>query len=67
MPVARLQMRLDALVWVLIYGGLFAAVLGFASRHDSPSTGWALMGGGAATSAVGVVLIWVRSRLSDDA
>ena len=67
MRASRLHARLDGLIWVLIYGGLFAAVLGFASRHGSPLTGWALMVGGAATSAVGVVLIWVRSRLSDDA
>ncbi|MDB5944977.1 MAG: hypothetical protein JWQ33_3 [Ramlibacter sp.] len=67
MPASRLKARLDVVVWVLIYLGLFAIVLGIASRGSAPSSAWALVVGGAAVSAIGVVLIWVRSRLDDDA
>ena len=67
MPQSRLKARLDLLIWVLIYLGLFAAVLGIASRHSAPSGAWALMVGGSAVSAIGAMLIWVRSRLDHDA
>ena len=66
MPATRLQARLDTAVWVLIYGGLFAAILGFASRAGAPATAWALMIAGGAIAVIGVVLIWVRSRLDGD-
>ena len=66
MSVTRPTARLDRLIWILIYGGLFAAVLGYASRPSAPATGWTLMVLGGAVSAVGVVLIWVRSRLGPD-
>ena len=66
MPMTRLKERLDVLIWVLIFGGLFAVVLGFASRSGAPATGWTLMVFGACVAAAGVVLIWVRSRLGPD-
>ena len=66
MPMTRLKARLDVLIWVLIFGGLFAAVLGFASREVAPATGWALMVTGGCVAGAGVVLIWVRSRLGPD-
>jgi hypothetical protein len=66
MPVTRPKARLDALIWVLIFGGLFAISLGIASRRASPATGWSFMVGGGGATAVGVVLIWVRSRLGPD-
>lgn len=59
--------RLEALVWVLIYGGLLLAALGFfVARADGPEgnvLGGTLMTGGGIAAAAGVVLIWVRSRL----
>ena len=66
MPMTRLKARLDVLIWVLIFGGWFAIALGLASRATAPATGWSLMVGGATATAVGVVLIWVRSRLGPD-
>ena len=66
MPITRLKSRLDVLIWVLIFGGLFAAVLGFASHQVAPATGWSLMLFGGCIAVAGAVLIWVRSRLGPD-
>ena len=66
MPITRLKARLDVLIWVLIFGGMFAVVLGFASHQVAPATGWSLMVFGGCIVAVGVVLIGVRSRLGPD-
>jgi hypothetical protein len=66
MPMTRLKARLDVAVWVLIFGGLFAVVLGIASRTSAPATAWSLMAVGTVACAVGAVLIWVRSRLGPD-
>jgi uncharacterized membrane protein len=53
----------EALVWVLVYGGLLLLCLGlFVARTDS-TLGWVLVLAGAAIAAVGVVLIVVRSRM----
>ena len=57
--------RLDVLVWVLIYGGLFGVALGVALQRDREAYGWGVVVAGAVAVAVGVVLVWVRSRLRD--
>ncbi|WP_119157569.1 hypothetical protein [Caldimonas tepidiphila] len=55
--------HLDALVWALIYGGLFALGLGlFVARRDA-SLGWALMLAGGGAALIGLGLIFVRARL----
>lgn len=57
----------EKLVWILIYGGLLAVALGIAlQQRGSPALGWTLGVGGGLVAAVGVVLIWVRSRQKDD-
>jgi hypothetical protein len=58
--------RLQALIWVLIYGGLLTLVLGLSTRRFDGSLGWRLMVAGAAVAAAGVVLIYVRSRLHEN-
>ncbi|MBP7565501.1 MAG: hypothetical protein KA795_05795 [Burkholderiaceae bacterium] len=58
--------RLDTLIWVLIYGGLFAVVFGFVLVGQMPAVGWALKAGGAGVALAGVVLIAVRARLRQD-
>ena len=65
MPSARALKRLDALVWALIYGGLFALVLGVASHDETVIGGWSLSVLGVLATIVGVVLIVVRSRLPE--
>ena len=64
MPSARTLQRLQVLIWVLIYGGLLALVLGIATqRTGDAAAGWLLVAGGGAAAAIGVALIAVRSRL----
>ena len=54
---------IEALVWVLVYGGLLLLCLGlFVQRADGP-LGWLLVITGAALAAAGVVLIYLRSRM----
>lgn len=58
----------EKLVWILIYGGLLAVGLGIALQQGgNAALGWTLVTGGGVVAAVGVVLIWVRSRQKDDA
>jgi hypothetical protein len=63
---ARDIARIEKAIWILIYGGLFAVVLGIASRGVDIATAWSLGVAGALATAAGVVLIWVRSRLRED-
>lgn len=65
MPSPKTLARLDALIWTLIYGGLFALILGIASREETVIGGWSLSVLGALAAAAGVVLIYVRSRLRE--
>ena len=59
----RLITRVNKLVWVLIYGGLLTLVLGLSVQHTDEAIGWPMVLGGALVTALGVVLIYVRSRL----
>jgi hypothetical protein len=63
MASRRTLARLEALIWILIYGGLFALVLGIASHDETAIGGWSLSVLGILAAAAGVVLIVVRSRL----
>jgi len=63
MASAKTLAWIERLVWILIYGGLLALVLGLATRAAEPVFGWSMITAGALIAAVGVVLIWVRSRL----
>ena len=55
--------KLDIWVWVLIYGGMLGAGLGGFMQSRSPALGATLLVGGGAVAAIGVVLIFVRSRM----
>ncbi|MES2363325.1 MAG: hypothetical protein V4646_16260 [Pseudomonadota bacterium] len=55
--------RLQALIWILIYGGLLTLVLGLSVQRTSDPIGWSMVVGGALVAALGAVLIYVRSRL----
>ena len=65
MPSQRTLARLDALAWILIYGGLFALVLGIASHDETVIGGWSLSVLGGLATVAGIVLIFVRSRLGE--
>ncbi|MGH8805498.1 MAG: hypothetical protein ACREXN_12180 [Polaromonas sp.] len=55
--------RLQALIWVLIYGGLLTLILGLSVERTDEALGWSLVVGGGVVAAVGFVLIYVRSRI----
>ena len=56
--------RIGALIWVLIYGGLFAAGIGFALQRAGQSYGWGVVVCGAVAIVAGCVLVWIRSRMA---
>jgi F0F1-type ATP synthase assembly protein I len=55
--------QLEKWSWILIYGGLLGASLGWFLRAGSDAAGWTLIGAGAALAAVGAGLIVVRARM----
>ncbi|HEX2541793.1 MAG TPA: hypothetical protein VHM00_12015 [Caldimonas sp.] len=57
--------RVEAWVWILIYGGLIVLSVGFALQQHGGALGIGVMLAGALAAALGVLLIWVRSRMSD--
>lgn len=54
--------RLEALVWILIYGGLLLLSLGWFVAPRDAALGGELMASGGGAVAVGVLLIVLRSR-----
>ncbi|CAM3557295.1 hypothetical protein [Polaromonas hydrogenivorans] len=58
--------RLEAVIWILIYGGLLALILGLWAAPMDDDTGWSLMAGGGLAAVLGVVLIYVRSRINTE-
>lgn len=62
---ARL-LRIERMVWTLIYGGLLSIVLGaFVDQQEAQDASLFYQLGGLAVVA-GVVLIYVRSRLREE-
>jgi hypothetical protein len=57
--------RLEVLIWALIFGGLLTLGLGLSVRRGDVALGWGLVTAGAVAGALGVLLIWVRSRRKD--
>ncbi len=66
MASPRTLARIEAWVWVLIYGGLLTLVLGLAVGRTDAALGWLLGVTGAVAACAGAVLLWVRSRLKQD-
>jgi hypothetical protein len=64
MPPGRKLARLDAIAWTLVYGGLFALVLGIASHGRTVIGGWSLSVLGGVAVVAGVVLMVVRARIT---
>ncbi|MBG9386916.1 hypothetical protein [Caenimonas aquaedulcis] len=63
MSSPRAILWVERLVWMLIYGGLFAAIIGLATKGSDPATGWWLIVIGVLIAAIGALLVWVRSRM----
>jgi len=57
--------RVEALVWILIYGGLFVFALGFALSRGGLGYGWGVSVVGIVFTVAGAVLVYVRSRMTD--
>ena len=58
--------RLEGVIWILIYGGLLALVLGLFVGPADGDTGGCLVVVGGLTAVAGAGLIYVRSRIKDD-
>lgn len=58
--------RLETLIWTLIYGGLLTLIVGAFMGRGEEGSGVGLMVLGAIVAVVGVVLIYVRSRLREE-
>ena len=56
---------LQKLIWVYIYGGLLSIVIASFVRSTDASTAWWMTVIGGVVVALGVVLIYVRSRLKE--
>ena len=57
--------RIEKLIWILIYGGLFAMLAGAIAHDSSGTAGKTLVVLGGIVAAAGVVLIYVRSKMGD--
>jgi hypothetical protein len=64
MPSSKAIVWIERLIWILVYVGLFAVVLGLATLSRSAAAAWSLITVGGVLAAGGVVLLWVRSRLN---
>jgi len=60
-----LSARIESWIWILIYGGLALISVGFALQQRGRSWGLAVIVAGALAAVLGIVLIWVRSRMAD--
>ena len=57
--------RFELGIWVLIFGGMGVGALGYSLQRQGESFGWPVFAVGLGAIAVGIVLIWVRSRMTD--
>ncbi len=55
--------RVGALTWVLILGGMLTLALGLVVRRSDADLGSGIALASVAAIAIGVLLIWVRSRM----
>ena len=53
----------EALVWVLVYGGLLLLCLGLFVQRTDATLGRLLVLAGGAITVAGAVLIYIRSRM----
>ncbi len=58
--------RIDALIWVFVFGGLMTLVLGLSVERFHAFWGWLVVALGAGLALTGFVLWIVRTRIPDD-
>jgi len=59
-------LRLERLIWTLIYGGLLSLVVGYFVETTQNTDASAIYAIGILAVAMGVVLVYVRSRLREE-
>ena len=58
--------RIDAWIWVFVYGGLVVLGVGLTLQRGDDSFGGIIAAVGALLIAVGALLVWIRSRIKTD-
>ncbi len=66
MPRSAAVRRIDALIWVFVFGGLLTLVLGLSIERLDALWGWLVVALGAGLTVTGFVLWIVRTRLPED-
>lgn len=59
-------LRMERVIWTLIYGGLLAVVLGYFLENTQKVDATAVYAIGILATAMGVVMVYVRSRLREE-
>ncbi|MEQ1683554.1 MAG: hypothetical protein ABL916_07900 [Burkholderiaceae bacterium] len=59
--------RVEGWVWILVYLGLVLIGIGMSVQRSDATLGWGITIVGIVLDALGVALIWVRSRANDEA
>ena len=57
--------QIDKLIWALIFAGIVVVGLGLSVQQTDESLGWIFVVVGGLLLLAGVVLVWVRSRMSE--
>lgn len=61
--LSKAMARFHGLIWFLIYGGLLTLVFGLFVEGADDATGELMVLGGSIAAALGVVLIYLRSKI----
>jgi uncharacterized membrane protein HdeD (DUF308 family) len=59
-------LRMERIIWTLIYGGLLAMVLGYFMENTQNADATAVYAIGILAAAMGVVMVYVRSRMREE-
>jgi len=65
-PTDPKMAQLHKIIWALIFGGLLAVILGIFVERAGDAFGWMMMAAGGVMTAIGAVLIYVRSTMTTE-
>ncbi len=65
-PTDPRMARLHKIIWTLIFGGLLIVILGTFVGKTDDTIGWMMIAAGCVMTAVGAILIYVRSKMTSD-
>jgi uncharacterized membrane protein len=60
------MVRLHKIIWTLIFAGLLTVILGIFVAKADDAIGWIMVVAGGLMTAVGAVLIYVRSTMTSE-